>query len=197
MADICDSHKSALAKTLIAKLNPIIREWANYFSSVVSKEIFSKIDELLWQRLGRWANRRHTNKSGIWVKEKYFSNTKEARNWVFNHIGEYVLSRYSDVQIIRHVKVKGYKSPYDGDWVYWSNRMGKHLGVRKEVTTLLKKQKGKCESCGPSFRLTDLIEVDHIVPRSEGGSNTFKEKLLLHPHCHDFKTAKDMKAVNH
>ena len=135
MADICDSHKSALAKTLIAKLNPIIREWANYFSSVVSKEIFSKIDELLWQRLGRWANRRHTNKSGIWVKEKYFSNTKEARNWVFNHIGEYVLSRYSDVQIIRHVKVKGYKSPYDGDWVYWSNIMGKHLGVGEEVTT--------------------------------------------------------------
>ena len=99
--------------------------------------------------------------------------------------------------IVRHAKVKGNKSPYDGDWTYWSSRISKHPSVRKEVITLLKKQKGRCEFCGLNFRPTDLIEVDHIVPRSEGGSNTFKEKLLLHPHCHDFKTAKDMKVANH
>ena len=33
---------------------------------------------------------------------------------------------------------KGDKSPYDGDWTYWTSRIGKHLGVRKEVITLLK-----------------------------------------------------------
>ena len=75
--------------------------------------------------------------------------------------------------------------------------MGKHLGVRKEVTTLLKKQKGKCESCGPSFRLTDLIEVDHVIPRSEGGSNSLMNKQLLYRHCYDSKTTRDMKVVNH
>ncbi|NER08290.1 MAG: hypothetical protein F6K17_39970 [Okeania sp. SIO3C4] len=55
LADICDSHKTAPTRALIAKLNPIIRGWANYYSTVVSKEVFNKIDNLLWKRLWRWA----------------------------------------------------------------------------------------------------------------------------------------------
>ncbi|MDE5079653.1 MAG: reverse transcriptase domain-containing protein, partial [Trichodesmium sp. St2_bin6] len=55
LADICDKHKTAPVRALIAKLNPVIKGWTNYFSSQVSKEVFSKIDNLLWKRLGRWA----------------------------------------------------------------------------------------------------------------------------------------------
>ncbi len=196
MADICDKYKTAPTQALIAKLNPIIKGWANYFSNVVSKEVFSKIDNLLWTRIWRWVSRRHPNKSAKWVKKKYFPQCKGTRNWLLND-GEYILNRHDDVPIIRHIKVKGNKSPYDGDWTYWSSRIGKHPGVRKEVTTLLKQQKGKCAHCGLTFRPTDLIEVDHIVPWSKGGDNTYKNKQLLHRHCHDSKTAKDLKAVNH
>ncbi|GGA14520.1 group II intron reverse transcriptase/maturase [Okeania sp. KiyG1] len=192
LADICDYHKTAPTKVLIAKLNPIIRGWANYFSTVVSKEIFSQMDMLLWKKLWRWASRRHPNKSAKWVKKKYFPKIKETRNWEFND-GEYILNRHADVSIIRHIKVKGNKSPYDGDWTYWSSRIGKHPGVRKEVTTLLKRQKNKCASCGLTFRPNDLIEVDHIKPRSEGSDNTYKNKQLLHRYCHDTKTALDKK----
>ncbi len=195
LADIINSNKTASVKALIAKLNPIIRGWANYFSTVVSKKTFNKMDERLWKRLWRWANRRHPNKSATWVKKKYFPKVKETRNWEFND-GKYILNRHSDVPILRHIKVKGNKSPYDGDWTYWSSRIGKHPGVRKEVTTLLKRQKNKCAFCGLTFRPTDLMEVDHIKPRSKGGNNTYKNKQLLHRHCHDVKTAKDLKAVN-
>ncbi|MCL2930630.1 MAG: HNH endonuclease [Trichodesmium sp. MAG_R01] len=38
------------------------------------------------------------------------------------------------------------------------------------------------------------MEVDHIKPRSEGGNNSLKNKQLLHRHCHDSKTALDVKA---
>ncbi|WP_375339445.1 MULTISPECIES: group II intron reverse transcriptase/maturase [Okeania] len=192
LADIFDKNKTAPTKALIAKLNPVIRGWANYFSTVASKEVFSKIDNLLWVRIWRWASRRHPNKSAKWVKKKYFPRCKETRNWLLND-GEYILNRHSDIPIIRHIKVKGNKSPYDGDWTYWGSRIGKHPGVRKEVTTLLKRQKGKCASCGLTFRPTDLIEVDHIKPRSKGGDNTYKNKQLLHRHCHDTKTASDNK----
>ena len=184
--------KTVSVKALIAKLNPVIRGWANYFSTVVSKETFSKLDMLLWKRLWRWVSRRHPNKSAKWVKKKYFPSVKDTRNWILND-GEYILNRHSDVPIIRHIKVKGNKSPYDGDWTYWSSRIGKYPGVRKEVTTLLKRQKNKCASCGLTFRPTDLIEVDHIIPRSKGGDNTYKNKQLLHRHCHDTKTALDNK----
>ncbi|NEQ78499.1 MAG: group II intron reverse transcriptase/maturase [Okeania sp. SIO2C9] len=195
LAEVCNLHKTAPAEALITKLNPIIRGWANYFSAIVSKETFSKLDMLLWKRLGRWASRRHPNKSHTWVKNKYFPKLG-ARNWILNN-GEYILNQHSDVPIVRHIKVKGNKSPFDGDWTYWGSRIGKHPGVRKEVTTLLKQQKGKCASCGLHFRPTDLIEVDHIIPRSEGGDNTYKNKQLLHRHCHDVKTAEELKAVNH
>ena len=196
LADICSKYKSASTKVLITKLNPVIRGWANYYSNVVSKDIFNKLDHILWKRLWRWASRRHPHKSAKWVKKKYFSKVKQHKDWLLND-GEYKLNRHFDVPIVRHIKVRGNKSPYDGDWTYWSSRIGKHPGLRKEVTTLLKRQKGKCASCGLHFRPTDIIEVDHIVPRSEGGDNTYKNKQLLHRHCHDVKTAEDLKAVNH
>nr|WP_293130099.1 reverse transcriptase domain-containing protein [Okeania sp. SIO3I5] len=191
LADIFDSHKNASTKALIAKLNPVIRGWANYFSAVVSKEAFSKMDMLIWKRLWRWTSRRHPNKSAKWVKKKYFPKIKDD-NWLLND-GDYILNRHSDVPIVRHIKVNGNKSPLDGDWTYWSSRIGKHPGVRKEVTTLLKRQKNKCAFCGLTFSPTDLMEVDHIKPRSEGGDNTLKNKKLLHRHCHDSKTALDNK----
>ncbi|WP_293132262.1 group II intron reverse transcriptase/maturase [Okeania sp. SIO3I5] len=188
LVEICNRYKTAPTKAIIAKLNPIIKGWANYFSTVVSKKAFSKMDNHFWKRLWRWASRRHPNKSAKWVKKKYFPKVKETRNWVLND-GEYILNLHSDVSIERHIKVKGNKSPYDGDWTYWSSRIGKHPGVRKEVTTLLKQQKNKCAFCGLTFGPTDLMEVDHIKPRSTGGDNTIKNKQLLHRHCHDSKTA--------
>ena len=51
---------------------------------------------------------------GKWVKKKYFPKVKETRNWDFND-GKYVLYLHSDVPIVRHIKVKGNKSPYYGD----------------------------------------------------------------------------------
>jgi len=143
IADIFNKYKTVPTKALIAKLNPVIRGWANYFSTVVSSEIFNKMDILVWNRLWRWVSRRHPNKSAKWVKEKYFPKVNKSRNWVLNDDG-YILKRHNDVPIVRHIKVKGSKSPYDGDWTYWSNRIGKYPGVRKEVTTLLKRQKNKC-----------------------------------------------------
>ena len=193
LADICNSHKTAPVKALIAKLNPVIRGWAKYFSKVVSKEILSKLDNLLWKRLWRWASRRHPNKPATWVRKKYFPKVKGTRNWILND-GEYILSLHSDVPIIRDIKVKGTASPYDVNWTYWSSRIGKHPGVRKEVTTLLlKRQKNKCAFCGLTFRPTDLMEADHIKPRSKGGDNLLNNKQLLHRHCHDTKTVLDNK----
>jgi RNA-directed DNA polymerase len=55
---VIDSHKTAPQAALISKLNPIIRGWSNYYSTVVSKETFSKVDNLMWQMLRAWARSR-------------------------------------------------------------------------------------------------------------------------------------------
>ncbi|BAY14126.1 RNA-directed DNA polymerase (plasmid) [Calothrix sp. NIES-2098] len=194
IVEIIDAHKSAPQAALIAKLNPVIRGWVNYYSTVVSKETFSTLDHLVYQKLSRWAQRRHPNKSAAWVTRKYW-HTVGGDNWVFavtkdGKVAE-TLIRYSSKPIVRYIKVKGNASPFDGNLKYWSSRRGEHPLVPTRVAKLLKEQKGKCAHCGLYFREDDLIEVDHIIPKSLGGLDRYSNLQALHRHCHDRKTAND------
>jgi RNA-directed DNA polymerase len=194
ISEVIEQHKAAPQTALIARLNPIIRGWTNYYSTVVSKEIFSKLNRSVYSKLRAWAKRRHHPKSGEWVSHKYW-HTIGDENWVFAtmQLGEKPmrLLKHSDTEIVRHVKVKGDASPYNGNLVYWSTRMGKHPEVPMTVATLLKEQKGKCAQCELHFTEQSVMEVDHIIPRSKGGKNDYKNMQLLHRHCHDKKTVLD------
>lgn len=66
----------------------------------------------------------------------------------------------------------------------------------KRVATLLKKQKGKCTHCEMFFRENDVMEVDHRIPKSLGGKDSYDNWQLLHRHCHDTKTANDSSPGN-
>ncbi len=46
-----------------------------------------------------------------------------------------------------------------------------------------------CEKSG--FTPDDLIEVDHIIPKSKGGKDEFNNLQALHRHCHDVKSKND------
>jgi RNA-directed DNA polymerase len=59
---VVGAYQNASQETLIAHLNPSIKGWANYYRTVVAKEVFALCDHLLYQRLRRWARRRHPNK---------------------------------------------------------------------------------------------------------------------------------------
>jgi len=89
------------------------------------------------------------------------------------------------------VKVQSHRSPYDGDWLYWSERLGRHPEVSTRVATLLKRQHGQCARCGLHYRAGDMLEVDHIIPTEYGGKDGYDNWQLLHGHCHDEKTAED------
>ena len=58
--------------------------------------------------------------------------------------------------------------------------MGKHPEAPTKVATLLKKQKGKCTHCGLFFNHEDLMEIDHKIPRSKGGKDSYDNLQLLH-----------------
>jgi RNA-directed DNA polymerase len=90
-----------------------------------------------------------------------------------------------------YVKVKGDKSPFDDDSVYWSSRLGKHPEMSSRKTKLLKQQKGQCPWCELRFQEWDVMEVDHKIPIALGGKDEWKNLQLLHRHCHDEKTASD------
>lgn len=197
LKEIIDAHKAAPQQALISRLNPVIRGWANYYRNACSKKTYSKMAMLLYQKLKRWADRRHPNKSKTWVTNKYW-HTIGTNKWRFGaSVGgkEYTLIQHSETKITRHTKVTGTASPYNGDTNYWASRMGKHPELKASVAKLLKKQKGKCNYCGLTFRPEDKIENDHIVPQKAGGQNLKDNLQLLHKHCHDDKTKKDLLAI--
>ncbi|AOW98043.1 group II intron reverse transcriptase/maturase [Moorena producens PAL-8-15-08-1] len=200
LAKVIDRHKAAPQEALIKHLKPIIRGWCNYYSAVVSKKTYSKMDNLLWNKLQRWGYRRHPNKSKTWVNKKYWGTKVEKPkkpwdapkidNWVFMTKEDNYLPKHAKTPIVRHIKVKDIRSPFDGDLIYWSTRMQKHPEMTSSLGRLLKRQKGKCAHCGLTFRTEDLLEIHHIKPRSLGGSNLDKNLELLHLHCHDEKHGK-------
>jgi len=193
LTSIVKGYKNAKQEALINKLNPVIRGWANYFRTVVSKETYSSMDYHLWNILWEWASRRHPNKSGNWIAKKYWSFGEDG-TWRFRYKKgevEIPLKRHSEVEITRYVKVKGAASPFDGDLIYWSKRLGKNPELNSREAKLLKEQKGKCNECGLTFKDEDKWEVDHIKPLSLGGKDRWDNIQLLHKHCHDVKTARD------
>jgi RNA-directed DNA polymerase len=208
IVEVLDSMKGKSQERVIERLNPIIRGWTNYHSTVCSKETFKDLDNMVYNKLRRWVQRRHPNRTLKWCNNRYFHWTKEKtaegldRNaqWVFSApskepnnpvAGTHELRKHAWTPIVYHTKVKGNKSPFDGDWRYWSTRRGEYPGTPTRVANLMKRQKGKCARCGLYFDGEDVLEVDHIVPKSEGGKNQYKNYQLLHRHCHHEKTAED------
>ena len=82
----------------------------------------------------------------------------------------------------KFVNVKGEKSPYDGDIVYWSQRESQlYDGTSAK---LLKKQNHTCEKCGMKFLPDEDIHLHHI----DGNHDNWKPKNLemVHQSCHQY-----------
>lgn len=119
--NVIKMNASSSTAELLRQLNPKIKGWAHYFKHVVSKKIFSNIDNSIYLALSSWINRRHPNKkSRTWRRKKYF-RSEGSRNWVFstkirNKSGELIhfdLFKMKYLPIKRHVKIKRDATPYD------------------------------------------------------------------------------------
>jgi RNA-directed DNA polymerase len=102
---------------------------------------------------------------------------------------------HADTPIQRHVKVRGTASPFNGDIVYWSQRLRQHPLTTGRIAILLKRQQGRCAGCGSLFLNRADIEVDHVRPRIFNGTTDLTNLQLLHGHCHDQKSALDGSAT--
>lgn len=183
-------HRMDTQARLIEALNPVIRGWSHYFSTVCSHETFEQMDEQLRQQLRSWIRLRHPNKTLKWGYQKYWRCEEGQRHFKPRARGKR-LSFHTETPIQRHVKVQGRRSPYDGDEVYWGRRRAHHPGVSRRVARLLKRQDGRCAYCGYSFKAGDVLEVDHLIPRKQEGRDDSTNWQLLHRYCHVEKTARE------
>ena len=108
-------------EVLIRALNPIIRGWCNYHRHVVSKRIFSKMENRIYWTIWRWIKRKHPRKRIEWIKKKYFLRI-EARNRfavqveIENKKQIVKLICPDMTKIVRRIKIKKEANPYDPAW---------------------------------------------------------------------------------
>lgn len=190
IGQVIDTHHNAPQEALISRLNPVIRGWSNYYSTQASKETFIKCDHLVYQKLRAWAFRRCANSNAHEIVSNYWRAVGND-NWAFSTTKGHKLIYHQETPIRRHVKVQGARSPFDGDTVYWGQRMRNHPEIPTRVKKLLKAQNGQCGLCELKFKDGDLMEVDHRIPTTLGGKDRYDNLELLHRHCHDVKTARD------
>jgi len=131
------ANKTRRTDVVIAKLNTIIRGWANYYKHAVSRKIFGDLDHAFWQMVWRWSKRRHPKKSRGWVKAKYFRRIK-GRDWRFMENGNpQPLILLCLTSIIRHIKIKAEVNPYDPVWADYLKTRWKRKQLLGVATRLI------------------------------------------------------------
>jgi RNA-directed DNA polymerase len=211
LREVIQRNKAASSYRLIFLLKPKIIGWGNYYRYCECKDVFNRISHFIYQKLRAWAFRRDKRHGRKKVKEKYFPSgntyyfdgTEHQDNWILcgkekdknNETKEIWLPRLSWIKSKKWVKVRGIKSPCDGDHIYWTIRMASYNRLPTRVAKLLKLQKGKCPACQTPFQLDSVMEVDHIIPRALGGKDRYNNLQLLHKHCHIEKTRIDQQII--
>jgi RNA-directed DNA polymerase len=201
LKDIWMKGKGTNVQGVLARLNPIIRGWANYFRTVVASEIFHQLDSWMFYRADRYAKWQHPKKPKYWRQRKYWGrlNLDRSDRWVFGDkaTGGYLL-KFGWFPIERHVLVKGTASPDDPQLKgYWEQRQAakvKDLTFSKQK--LAKRQKGRCLECGESLFNDEELQVHHRLARSKGGKDSYSNLALVHLLCHQqihAKTQRDMR----
>jgi RNA-directed DNA polymerase len=141
------------AQAVLAAIVPITRGWAAYYRCVVSKRMFTALDDYMWKLTYKWACYSHSNKPKFWIVNRYYGrfNTARQDNWVFGDrdSGGY-LPKFAWTKIVRHYMVPGTASPDDpGLAQYWTDRRRRHKPPLDNGTLrLIQEQKGRCPLCG-------------------------------------------------
>ena len=126
--DVVRKNRATPPEKLIQQLNPMIRGWCNYHRHICANKHFSKLDMIVWNTLWRWAVKRHPNKGGVWIKNKYFRSNATS-NWIFSGTDKggksYNLVKACRINVIRHRLINGKANPYDPVWnkYFYARRM--------------------------------------------------------------------------
>jgi group II intron reverse transcriptase/maturase len=151
------------AKVKATKLAPLVRGWRQYHKYCKmdgARNSLFHIERRAFKVFNKEKKQnRHTSKT---LLDKAFPSVSYSEN--------------------NHINVKGNKSPYDGDMVYWSERNSK---LYTDMTSkALKRQNHSCGSCGLKFIGEEKVHLHHI----DGNHDNWKPKNLvaIHHSCHQY-----------
>lgn len=145
------------------KLAPIIRGWRNYHR-------FCKMNG---------------SRNSLWFIDnrafKVFNREKRQNRYTARILVEKAFP-YVPYSENKFVNVKGNKSPYDGDLVYWSKRNSKLYD--NHTSKALQRQSHSCHYCGLKLTSEEKVHLHHLDGKH---SNWRRDNLVaLHESCHDY-----------
>ena len=151
------------AREKAKKLAPIVRGWRNYHQ-------FCKLDG---NRYSLSSLRERTWRVFSKERKLYRQQLKKLVNHAFPAVPHHEN---------KFVNVKGNKSPFDGDILYWSKR---NSALYDGTTSkMLKKQKHTCGYCGHLLTEEEQVQLHH----RDGDHNNWKinNLMVVHESCHDY-----------
>ena len=195
LSKVVKEHRKLPINILIQVLNRKLRGWAEHYRTVTSQKTFSSISYHLWKICYRMLRKRHRTRNAKWIYDKYFTKVEENK-WILcsksNHDGkekiDITLFQIAYVEIKRHSLCSSI-NPYDPEnYDYFRSRIvnkARHSILLGRVRSqLLKKQKGICPVCDTKLLGWEEMEVHHVIPRKQGGTDKPKNLRLLHKTCH-------------
>jgi len=204
---IISRNKAASSFELINMLRPVIIGWANYFRYSECSKVFHKTQHMIYLKLRAWVFRRSVRIGRVATRlryfpprGKYFFNGRERHaDWVLvgkskakgGEVKTNFLPYLDWISSKKHVKVRADESPYNpNSSIYWTLRMEKYSPLPSGHRYLVGRQRGKCPLCGGTFTMFDVgsWELDHVVPKGDGGKDSYSNLQFIHKSCHIRKT---------
>ena len=145
------------------KLAPIVRGWRNYHR-------YCKMDGA---RNSLNFMQKRTFKVFNKERKKDSQSSMKLRNQAFPTVP------YSEN---RYVKVKGDKSPFDGDLIYWSKRNSKFYDG--QTSSALRRQNHSCAACKLKFTGNERVHLHHVDGNHDNWSHD--NLVAIHESCHDY-----------
>jgi RNA-directed DNA polymerase len=183
---LCKQAAGAPPAALIERLNPLLRGWANYHRYTLCSQVFFQLDSFVWRRLFRWAKRRHPDKTGRWITDRYFPH-KPGESWRFTDpaTGNQVLRVGKSIKPERYLKVKGEANPFAPDWEDYFRVRDQRMALRASSpfrAKLLTQQHGRCLGCWQMIQVEEEVDLHHRDGTHQ--NNHLTNLALLHSTCH-------------
>ena len=180
---------------MVIKLNRKSRGWQNDHCCCNDIwKVWAKTNWFMYQRLMRWAIKRHSKKARSWVYSKYWPKHKKRRKFTIAHKGTiYRLNPHATRQdrtgTALSIKINVFDLKNKALILQKQTLKGSNLTRRKKFHW--EKQKGLCSGCGllmdPNGQ--GSLDLHHIKSKVFGGTSASKNLTLLHSHCHYVKHA--------
>nr|QWL15192.1 hypothetical protein [Ulva rigida] len=175
---------------LIPLLNSKIRGWMNYHQCTNGLwNVWNHMNKYVYERMMKWCRRRHPKKTKKWLYDYYWKSINNCKTFQYKNSNEnkYILKHYD----LQQKKIRTRLSVYINIFDLNNKELVRKKVLHKRQTLsslkekLWRKQKCLCPSCNHYLTPKDnILDIHHIIPKKEGGSDKLTNLVLVHEHCH-------------